>query len=55
MHLGMGIGIAFTFILLLQITSVFAIFGNLPAYLALWIPNLLYAIVAIFLLRIAPK
>lgn len=55
MHLGMGIGIAFTFILLLQVTSVFAIFGNLPAYIALWIPNLIYALVALLLLRIAPK
>jgi lipopolysaccharide export system permease protein len=55
MHLGMGIGIAFTFILLLQISSVFAIFGNLPASVALWIPNILYSIVAIILLRLAPK
>ena len=55
MHLGMGIAIAFTFILLLQITSVFAIFGNLPAAVALWIPNFIYGIVAIILLRLAPK
>lgn len=55
MHLGMGIAIAFTFILLLQITSVFAIFGNLPAWIALWIPNILYSIVAIILLKMAPK
>lgn len=54
-HLGLGIAIAFTFILLLQITSVFAIFGNLPAWIALWIPNFLYSIVAIILLRMAPK
>lgn len=55
MHLGMGIAIAFTFILLLQISSVFAIFGNLPASIALWIPNFLYSIVAIILLKMAPK
>ncbi|MFA5972342.1 MAG: LptF/LptG family permease [Lentimicrobiaceae bacterium] len=55
MHLGMGIAIAFTFILLLQVTSVFAIFGNLPTAIALWIPNILYSIVAIVLLRMAPK
>jgi lipopolysaccharide export system permease protein len=55
MHLGMGIAIAFTFILLLQVTSVFAIFGNLPAWIALWIPNIIYSIVAIILLRLAPK
>ncbi|MBK7173413.1 MAG: LptF/LptG family permease [Bacteroidales bacterium] len=55
MHLGMGIAIAFTFILMLQVTSVFAVFGNLPPYIALWIPNLIFTIVAIFLLRAAPK
>ena len=55
MHLGVGIAIAFTFILLLQISSVFAIFGNLPASIALWIPNFLYSIVAIILLKLAPK
>lgn len=55
MHLGMGIGIAFTFILLLQITSVFAVFGNLPPGIALWIPNIIYSIVAIVLLKMAPK
>ena len=55
MHLGMGIAIAFTFILVLQVTSVFAIFGNLPAGSALWIPNFIYSIVAIILLKMAPK
>jgi lipopolysaccharide export system permease protein len=55
MHLGMGIAIAFTFILMLQVTSVFAIFGNLPPAIALWIPNTIFSIVAIFLLRAAPK
>jgi lipopolysaccharide export system permease protein len=55
MHLGMGIAIAFTFILLLQVSSVFAIFGNLPASIALWIPNFIYSIIAIILLRLAPK
>jgi len=55
MHLGMGIAIAFTFILMLQVTSVFAVFGNLPPSIALWIPNLIFAIVAVMLLRAAPK
>ena len=55
MHLGMGIAIAFTFILMLQVTSVFAVFGNLPPSIALWIPNLIFSILAIILLRIAPK
>jgi len=55
MHLGMGIAIAFTFILMLQVTSVFAVFGNLPPSISLWIPNMIFAIVAVMLLRAAPK
>lgn len=55
LHLGLGIAIAFTFILLLQVTSVFAVFGNLQPSIALWIPNVLYGIVAIWLLMKAPK
>lgn len=55
MHLGLGIAIAFTFILMLQVSSVFALFGNLPASIALWIPNVIYGIVALVLLIIAPK
>lgn len=55
LHLGLGIAIAFTFILLLQVTSVFAVFGNLKPSIALWIPNVLYAVVAIWLLLKAPK
>jgi lipopolysaccharide export system permease protein len=55
MHLGMGIAIAFTFILMLQVTSVFAVFGNLPPSIALWIPNVIFSIIAIILLKKAPK
>lgn len=54
-NLGIGITIAFTFILLQQITSVFAVFGNTPASIALWIPNIIYALLALMLLYLAPK
>jgi len=55
LNLGIGIAISFTYILLLQVTSTFAIFGNLRPSLALWIPNLIYAILALVLLMRAPK
>jgi len=55
LNLGLGIGIAFTFILLLQVTSVFSVFGNLKPSLGLWIPNIIYGLVALFLLIRAPK
>jgi len=55
MHLGFGIAITFTYIMFLQVTTVFATKGNLAPGIAVWIPNIVFSIVAAFLLRIAPK
>lgn len=55
MHLGLGIAITFSYILLMQVTSVFSRFGNLPPLAAVWIPNVLFGILAIYLLAKAPK
>jgi lipopolysaccharide export system permease protein len=55
MHLGLGLGITFSFILFLQITTVFATRGSLAPALAVWLPNLIYLAVGLFLLKIAPK
>lgn len=54
-NLGVGISICFAFILFMQITTVFATFGNLPPVIAVWIPNILFGMLALWLLRIAPK
>jgi lipopolysaccharide export system permease protein len=54
-HLGVGITICFAFILFMQVTTVFATFGNLPPVIAVWIPNFIFGILGIFLLRMAPK
>lgn len=55
MHLGIGLFITFSFILFQQISTVFATRGNLEPWLSVWIPNFLFTIIAIFLIRIAPK
>ena len=54
-NLGVGITICFAFILFMQVTTVFATFGNLPAVIAVWIPNFIFGILALWLLKIAPK
>lgn len=54
-HLGVGITICFAFILFMQVTTVFATFGNLPPVIAVWIPNFIFGILGVYLLRIAPK
>lgn len=55
LHLGFGIAITFTYILFLQVTTVFARFGDVPPALAVWTPNIVFGIVALVLLWKAPK
>jgi lipopolysaccharide export system permease protein len=55
MHLGLGILLTFAYILLMRITTVFATYGDLPPYIAAWIPNLIFGGIGLFLLKSAPK
>lgn len=55
LHLGIGLGLSFSYILFQTIASTFAINGNVPPYIAVWIPNFLYALIAFYLYRKAPK
>jgi lipopolysaccharide export system permease protein len=55
MQIGIGLALSFSYILFMQFASQFSLKGNLDPMLALWIPNLLYTIIALFLYRIAPK
>jgi lipopolysaccharide export system permease protein len=55
MHLGLGILLTFAYILLMRITTVFATYGDLPPYLAAWIPNLIFGMIGLYLLKSAPK
>ncbi len=54
-HLGLGLLLSFSYILFMQISVVFAVNGNTPPVLAVWIPNIMYAIIAFFLYRWAAK
>lgn len=55
LHLGIGLGLSFSFILFQTVSSTFAINGGVPPMIAVWIPNILYALIAIYLYRRAPK
>ncbi len=50
-QLGIGILLSFTYIMFMQISTTFATNGNTPALIAVWIPNGVYLIIAVFLLR----
>lgn len=55
LHLGIGLGLSFSYILFQTISSTFAINGNMPPVIAVWIPNLLYTFIAVYLYIKAPK
>ena len=55
LHLGIGLALSFSYILFQTISSTFAINGNLSPAIAVWIPNILYLFIAIYLYRKAPK
>ncbi|MDR3350866.1 MAG: LptF/LptG family permease [Prevotellaceae bacterium] len=55
LKIGIGLALSFSYILFLRFSEMFVHAGFLPPAIALWAPNVLYAIVAILLYRIAPK
>ncbi|MBN4081851.1 LptF/LptG family permease, partial [bacterium AH-315-C07] len=54
-YLGVGIGSAFAYILLMQVSTTFATNSGFSPFLAVWIPNILFTIYGLYLLRVAPK
>ncbi len=54
-NIGIGIALAFTYILFLRFSQMFVHTDTLPPVIALWLPNLVFTIIAGFLYRIAPK
>lgn len=54
-HLGLGLALSFSYILFMQISTVFAISGSTPVIVAMWIPNILYSAIALFVFRWAAK
>lgn len=55
LNLGLGLALSFSYILFQTVSSTFAVNGNVPPMLAVWIPNILYAIIAVYLYIKAPK
>lgn len=53
--LGVGLALSFGYIMLQTISATFAIQANFPPVLAAWLPNFLFAIVAYFCYRKAPR
>jgi lipopolysaccharide export system permease protein len=54
-HLAVGIGIGFVFIVFGQVFTSFAQSSVMPPGIAVWIPNVIFLVVSLIMLRKAPK
>ena len=54
-NIALGIALAFSYILFMQFSKMFVVTDTLPASIAIWMPNIIFALIAAFLYRIAPK
>ncbi|MBP3425724.1 MAG: LptF/LptG family permease [Rikenellaceae bacterium] len=54
-NLGVGIVLCFTYIMVAKFAEEFAKGGVLPAQISVWLPNLLFAVIAVYLYKKAPK
>lgn len=55
MQLGIGLLISFSYIVFMQFSSQFSIKGSLSPFVAVWIPNVIFAVISVFLYKMAPK
>ena len=51
LHLGIGILLSFSYIMFMQVSTVFAISGSVTPLVAVWIPNLIYGLLAIYIYK----
>lgn len=54
-HLGQGIGLSFTYVLFMKVSQSFATSGGVDPMIAMWIPNIVYTFITIWLLKKAQK
>lgn len=55
LHIGLGLALSFSYILFMRFSTMFSIGGSISPAVAVWIPNILYAIIAFVMYRLAPK
>ena len=55
LNLGLGLLISFSYIMFYTVSSTFAVSGALSPFMAVWLPNIIYALIAAYLYVKAPK
>ena len=53
--LSIGVIISFSYILFMQVSTTFATNGNLLPAIAVWIPNIIFSLIAIVFIKLVPK
>lgn len=54
-NLAVGIALSFSYILFMRFSQMFVYTGLMPPWLAIWLPNMIFAVIAGVLYRLAPK
>lgn len=55
LNIGIGLLLSFSYILFMTVSSTFAISGMMGPVMAVWLPNIIYTIIAIYLYNKAPR
>lgn len=55
LHIGLGLLVSFSYILFMRVSSTFATNSGVPVIIAVWIPNVFYSLLALYLIKKAPK
>lgn len=55
LNIGIGLLLSFSYILFMTVTSTFAVSGYTSAHVAMWIPNVVYTIIAVWLYHRAAR
>jgi lipopolysaccharide export system permease protein len=55
MQIGIGITLSFAYILFMRFSTMFAIRGGIEPFIAVWIPNIIFAGIALSLHKFAPR
>ena len=55
LHIGIGITLSFAYIMFMTLSTTFAVSGDMSPLLAVWLPNIIFSIIGIYLYVKAPK
>jgi len=55
LNLGIGLGLSALYVLFISMSTSFAVSGTMPTVLAVWLPNIVFLTVGLFLYKTAPK